>query len=67
MSKVVSLSEFALLTIHRKNNLLPNRHSRGYPEHRDPAAEKPSGVLSEHLGEAALHKLRQHYGPALKT
>ena len=53
------------------NNGLPNRRpeirsSKGYPEVRDPAAENPCGILQRDLGDAAIHKLRQHYGPALK-
>lgn len=42
------------------------RSSKGYPEVRDPAAENPRGILQDNLGEASLHRLRQHYGPALK-
>lgn len=64
MSKVVSLTEFALLSIRRKNNIPIIRSSKGYPEKRDPAAEGPSGILPVNLGACDLHKLRLHYGPA---
>jgi hypothetical protein len=43
------------------------RSSKGYPETRDPAAANPRGVLHDHLGEASLRKLRQHYAAAPKV
>jgi hypothetical protein len=39
------------------------RHSNGYPAQRDPAAEKPVGLLNN-LSPADEHKGRLHYGPA---
>lgn len=42
-----------------------NKHSKGYPEIRDPAADKPRGILNATLDEASLRRLRQHYGPRL--
>lgn len=50
-----------------KRSLPPIKSSKGYPEKRDPAAENPRGVLKNDLDEASLRRLRQHYGPALKS
>lgn len=43
---------------------VPSKSSKGYPERRDPAAERPSGVLNKDLDEASLRKLRQRYAPS---
>lgn len=65
MSKVVLFREFALRTALRKQGIRFIESARGYPAVRDPAAENPQGVMNVDLDETSLHKLRQHYGPAL--
>lgn len=49
----------------REPKRLTSVYSKGYPAVRDPAAENPQGAMPRELGTGELHRLRQHYGPAL--
>lgn len=40
-----------------------SRHSKGYPEVRDPAAENPQGVMRSDLTPHQVERLRHRYGP----
>ena len=37
--------------------------SKGYPAYKDPAAEKPTGILSAHPGESELRHWKNRYAP----
>lgn len=41
-------------------------HSKGYPALRDPAADRPVGML-QGMGQADERKMRLHYGPAIQN
>ncbi len=41
------------------------KYSKGYTDIRDPAVEKPSGVLSPDLSEAGLRRSRERTAPRL--
>lgn len=61
MSKVVNFMDAWLVANKTFFDFIPS--SKGYPAYRDPAAEKPVGVLSANAGEAETRHWRNHYAP----
>ncbi len=60
-NKVVNLMDAWLKKQGIGFSFIPN--SKGYPEYRDPAAERPVGILSPGAGEGEIRRWKNRYAP----